>query len=68
MTTSEVLSPPPPAAVASMTAAPQLDLLPLSGSVGADLVNAQTGDLASFARSSWHNGAGKASGVSRRGP
>ncbi|GLI59190.1 hypothetical protein VaNZ11_001024 [Volvox africanus] len=63
MTSSEVLSPPPPAAVASL-AAPQLhsvDLQSLQLPMVPDVVNVETGDLSTFARSAWRNEAGKMS-------
>ncbi|GIL96863.1 hypothetical protein Vretimale_2607 [Volvox reticuliferus] len=63
MTSSEVLSPPPPAAVASL-AAPQLhsvDLQSLQLPLVPDVVNVETGDLSSFARSAWRNETGKMS-------
>ncbi|GLC37285.1 Mitochondrial 2-oxoadipate and 2-oxoglutarate transporter [Pleodorina starrii] len=62
MTTSEVLSPPPPAAVASL-AAPQLQSLQLPIARDVDVVSSvtETGDISAFARSAWRNEAGKTS-------
>ena len=66
MTTSEVLSPPPPSQVASL-AQPQFNVEALqafSMPLVADVVNTENGDVASFARSSWHKESGKAGAVS----
>ncbi|EFJ40311.1 hypothetical protein VOLCADRAFT_84542 [Volvox carteri f. nagariensis] len=61
MTSSEVLSPPPPAAVASL-AAPQLhsvDLQSLQLPLVPDVVSVETGDVSAFTRSAWRNDTGK---------
>ncbi|KAG2440307.1 hypothetical protein HXX76_004416 [Chlamydomonas incerta] len=62
MTTSEVLSPPPPSQVASL-AQPQFNVEALQAfpmPMVADIVSTENGDVASFARSSWHKESGKA--------
>ncbi len=72
MTSTEILSPPPSAAVALAADAPQLKLdalnLPMASAhlvAGAgDLSNTQIGDVATFARSSFRNEAAKAGAVS----
>ena len=65
MTSSEVLSPPPPAVVASL-AAPQLQSLQLPLVRDVDVVSVtETGDVSNFAKSAWRNETSKASAVSR---
>jgi hypothetical protein len=61
MSSTEVMSPPPPAAVASLAAPMRLAALPL---MGPDMAVAETGDLASFAKKAWRSESAKTLAVS----